>query len=44
MILVASALQTAMYLIIQNDPEVASEENPVPPEFAIATGLLAGAR
>lgn len=44
-ILVASALQTAMNLIVRADPEVASETEPVTPEFisgsVAATGLLA---
>jgi uncharacterized membrane protein len=44
-ILVANALQTAMNLIVRADPDVASETNPVTPEFATAsvtaTALLA---
>ncbi|MDN3355557.1 TMEM175 family protein [Actinomadura sp. DC4] len=46
-VLVANALQTAMNLIIKFDPEVASEENPVGPDFGIgsvtATVLLVAA-
>lgn len=43
-ILVAAGLQAAMYLIIRSDPEVASQDNPVPGEFVLgpvtATVLL----
>ncbi|GAA4509519.1 TMEM175 family protein [Actinoallomurus oryzae] len=43
-VLVAAGLQAAMYLIIRSDPEVASQDNPVPGEFVLgpvtATVLL----
>jgi uncharacterized membrane protein len=41
-VLAASGLQAAMNFIIRADPEVASEENPIPANFAVGSAMTAG--